>query len=391
MLNFSYIKKLRSKLRRYSRLPYDSLCYLVDSEYDIFTESYFHEAIQLERRRAGRSQRPFFIMLLDLGKFPREGGGDIMRKASSVLFSNTRDTDIKGWFKYDAVMGVIFTETDVAQQEAVRRKVENALVALCGQGLAGRIAISIHVFPDAENKSQHSWDNIESHLMEMNEQKKFSRFMKRALDIAGGIMCLILFSPFFFVIPLLIKITSRGPVIFKQERIGLHGRPFTFPKFRSMLVNQSDAIHRAYVKDLIRGKTGDGDKDNCKEKAEEPQNKIFKIKNDPRITPIGGFLRKASLDELPQFLSVIKGDMSLVGPRPPIPYEVEDYDIWHLRRILDLKPGITGLWQVKGRSATSFDDMVRLDLQYAKTWSFWLDIRILLQTPKAVFSGKGAY
>jgi len=118
---------------------------------------------------------------------------------------------------------------------------------------------------------------------------------------------------------------------------------------------------------------------------------IYKIKDDPRVTPIGRFLRKTSLDELPQFFNVLKGEMSLVGPRPPIPYEVEAYETWHRRRFLEAKPGITGLWQVEGRSKLKFDEMVRLDLKYAKTWSPWLDIKILLRTPTVVLRGDGAY
>ena len=113
--------------------------------------------------------------------------------------------------------------------------------------------------------------------------------------------------------------------------------------------------------------------------------------NDPRVTPLGRFLRKTSLDELPQFINVLKGDMSLVGPRPPIPYEFENYDTWHRRRVLEAKPGITGLWQVMGRSRTTFDEMVRLDLQYIRDQSFWLDLKILVKTPVAVLSGSGAY
>ncbi len=121
-----------------------------------------------------------------------------------------------------------------------------------------------------------------------------------------------------------------------------------------------------------------------------PQNGVYKLTNDSRITPVGRFLRKTSLDEFPQFFNVLKGDMSLVGPRPPIPYECEKYDVWHKRRILEVKPGITGLWQVKGRSSTTFDDMVRLDLNYVTHWSLLLDLKILFQTPFAVLKGKGA-
>jgi lipopolysaccharide/colanic/teichoic acid biosynthesis glycosyltransferase len=121
------------------------------------------------------------------------------------------------------------------------------------------------------------------------------------------------------------------------------------------------------------------------------QNAVYKIQDDPRVTRVGKFLRKTSLDELPQLINVLKGEMSLVGPRPPIPYELEAYQIWHRRRVLEAQPGITGLWQVNGRSRIKFDDMVRLDLQYARTWSVWLDIKILWQTPRAVLFGAGAY
>jgi lipopolysaccharide/colanic/teichoic acid biosynthesis glycosyltransferase len=118
---------------------------------------------------------------------------------------------------------------------------------------------------------------------------------------------------------------------------------------------------------------------------------VYKITEDSRVTPVGRFLRKTSLDELPQFLNVFRGEMSLVGPRPPIDYELDAYDIWHRRRVLEVRPGITGLWQVNGRSSLRFDDMVRLDLKYAEAWSLWLDFKILLQTPRAVFSREGAY
>jgi lipopolysaccharide/colanic/teichoic acid biosynthesis glycosyltransferase len=158
---------------------------------------------------------------------------------------------------------------------------------------------------------------------------------------------------------------------------------FTFLKFRSMYVNNDASIHKEYVQQLIAGE--------AERNGNENGEGVFKITNDPRITSIGKVLRRASLDELPQFINVLRGEMSLVGPRPPVAYEVEAYDVWHRRRILEAKPGITGLWQVNGRSRVKFDDMVRLDLQYAKTWSPWLDVKILLRTPGAVISGGGAY
>jgi lipopolysaccharide/colanic/teichoic acid biosynthesis glycosyltransferase len=147
---------------------------------------------------------------------------------------------------------------------------------------------------------------------------------------------------------------------------------------------QSDPkIHRDYVRKLISAKQD--------HKQSDDSSGVYKIKDDPRVTPVGRFLRNTSLDELPQFFNVLTGEMSLVGPRPPIPYEVEAYDIWHRRRFLETKPGITGLWQVEGRSRVKFDEMVRLDIKYAKTWTPWLDIKILLRTPGAVLRGDGAY
>ena len=179
-----------------------------------------------------------------------------------------------------------------------------------------------------------------------------------------------------------IKLTSKGPVLFRQVRLGQYGKKFTFLKFRSMYVNTNSAIHEEYVKRFIAGSpdselSGNGQK-------------VYKLIADPRVTPIGRFLRKTSLDELPQFINVLKGEMSLVGPRPPVIYEFERYDLWHKQRLLAVKPGITGLWQVDGRSRVKFDDMVRLDIRYARTWSLWLDLKILLQTPRAVLSGDGA-
>jgi lipopolysaccharide/colanic/teichoic acid biosynthesis glycosyltransferase len=147
-----------------------------------------------------------------------------------------------------------------------------------------------------------------------------------------------------------------------------------------MHVNADPKIHQQYVENLIQSQP----------RAEAKQI-VYKIVDDPRVTRIGHFLRRSSLDELPQFWNVLKGEMSLVGPRPPLPYEVARYKRWHRRRVLEAKPGITGLWQVTGRSRTTFDEMVRLDLRYARTYSVWTDVKILLATPRAVLSGRGAY
>ncbi len=217
------------------------------------------------------------------------------------------------------------------------------------------------------------------------EQKDlFYRFFKRMVDFFGSLFGILMFGPVMLVIALAIKLSSRGPVLFKQERVGLLGKPFMFMKFRSMRSDSDSSIHQEYVTKLIKGETEGMNKGS----DEKP---MFKIVDDPRVTKIGKFIRKTSLDELPQFFNVLFGQMSLVGPRPPIAYEVREYQNWHLRRILDIKPGITGLWQAYGRSQTTFDEMVRLDLQYVSHCSPWLDIKILFKTVTAVFAKEGAY
>jgi lipopolysaccharide/colanic/teichoic acid biosynthesis glycosyltransferase len=184
-------------------------------------------------------------------------------------------------------------------------------------------------------------------------------------------------------VALAIKFSSKGPVLFKQERLGQHGKTFTVLKFRSMRTDCDAKIHQQYVEQFIAGQV-----DGNSETAAKP---VFKIQKDPRVTPVGRLIRKTSLDELPQFWNVLCGEMSLVGPRPALAYEFQKYEVWHRRRVLETKPGITGLWQVEGRSRTRFDEMVRLDLKYARAWSVWLDLKILAQTPGAVIQGEGAH
>jgi lipopolysaccharide/colanic/teichoic acid biosynthesis glycosyltransferase len=142
--------------------------------------------------------------------------------------------------------------------------------------------------------------------------------------------------------------------------------------------------HRQYITSFIAGEAKG-------HSASKDGSLVYKLVGDPRVTALGRVLRRTSLDELPQLINVLKGDMSLVGPRPPLPYELQVYDIWHRRRLMESRPGITGLWQISGRSRVKFDDMVRLDLRYAQKWSLWMDVKILLQTPRAILSGEGAY
>jgi lipopolysaccharide/colanic/teichoic acid biosynthesis glycosyltransferase len=189
-------------------------------------------------------------------------------------------------------------------------------------------------------------------------------------------------APLFALIAAGIKLSSPGPVIFTQTRIGRNGQPFRFYKFRSMHVADNDATeHKKFVQDFIRQP-----KDTCA----RDDIKVFKITNDPRIFKLGKFIRKTSIDELPQLFNVLKGDMSLVGPRPCLPYEWECYEDWHKRR-LDILPGCTGMWQALGRSTVSFEEMVILDLYYRSNMTLWLDLKIVLQTFPVIFLGKGGF
>ena len=209
------------------------------------------------------------------------------------------------------------------------------------------------------------------------------RFIKRISDILISAVTLILLAPVWFLIALFIKSDSSGAILFKQERVGMDGRKFLCYKFRTMKADADEAIHRETYRKNIEGLR--------EANAGDDEKPVFgKVKNDARITKAGKFLRRTSLDELPQFLNVLKGEMSVVGARPPIPYEVEEYDIWHRKR-LDMKPGITGLWQVSGRNRLSFDEMVKIDLYYIENWSLWLDLKIILLTLPAILRGDGAH
>lgn len=204
-------------------------------------------------------------------------------------------------------------------------------------------------------------------------------FWKRMVDILGSLLGIILTLPVMAIVALAIKATSKGPVLFKQTRVGYLGRTFTVLKFRTMKTDGAVEIHKAHQAKFINGEVANGN-------GVQNGKPLFKVTDDPRITPIGHFLRETSLDELPQFFNVLKGDMSLVGPRPPIPYEVEMYQAWHRRRIFDAKPGLTGLWQVCRTHDTTFNEMVRYDLRYVKERSIWMDIKIMLQTIYVIFN-----
>ena len=361
-------------------------------ERDVLSEAAFHKVISRERRRTERSRNPFLLMLLDFGDTaPSDAAAKNLQKLLGALSTSTRETDVAGWYKDSCIVGVMFTEIAPDDRGTIVNTMMARLSEILGNHLSleqlNRVSVSFHVFPDDwEQGSRKRPSNpvLYPDLSKQANDKRVSGALKRTMDVVGSIAALILFAPVFLIIAVAVKATSKGPILFRQQRIGQHGQPFTFLKFRSMRQGNDPAIHKEYVQRLIAGKAernGSNGKDTG----------VYKLTKDPRVTSIGSFIRKTSLDELPQFINVLKGEMSLVGPRPPVPYELEAYDFWHRRRVLEAKPGITGLWQVSGRSRVTFDEMVRLDLRYARSWSPWMDLKILFRTPLAVVLGNGAH
>ncbi len=357
---------------------------------EVLSEDGFRRRIAIERKRTERSREPFLLMLLEAGAAPNGDKADkTLDGILTAMQSSTRETDVVGWYKDRGTVGVMFTGLVVSDKNSVLSTILGRVSAALQEELSmerfNQITFSFHFFPD-------DWDQggagrpsdpvLYPDLFSPSSDQRSQLRTKRAMDIVGSTLMLIACMPLFAIIAILVRATSKGPILFKQDRIGQYGRRFTFLKFRSMRVDSDETEHKEYVKRLIAGVAE-------RVPATAGGQGVYKLVGDKRITPVGKFLRMTSLDELPQFLNVLRGDMSLVGPRPPLPYELAAYQTWHRRRVLQVKPGITGLWQVTGRSRVRFDDMVRLDLRYAISWSPWLDVKILMKTPAAVI--KGAY
>lgn len=369
---------------------------LMDHYTCLYNEPYFRELLSFERKRCERTRRPFFLMLVEVQSiedaFERH---QIIKKICKLLSSATRNTDVKGWYIYSTVMGVIFTDTiDTANNMSrTYKNLTKKCTDVIRDGLEKeefeRILLTWHIFPGQFDKAftdYSGYTTMYPDIIALRAKKKSILFWKRFIDIFVSSVLITFLFPLFVVIALLIRITSPGPALFKQERVGLFGKRFSLFKFRTMFNNNDTTIHQEFVKNLIAGS-----QDRTRSEQNSSHTGVYKIVRDPRVTPLGRLLRMTSLDELPQFYNVLKGDMSLVGPRPPIPYECEKYDIWHRKRVLWMKPGITGPWQVYGRSKTTFDEMVRMDIRYIQEWSLWMDIKILIQTPWVVFACKGGY
>lgn len=336
---------------------------------DLLPEYYLLKQLHREKRRADRTRSALSVVLFDFGDRVTYGDAELSRLCH-ILNSNRRETDIVG--QIGSSMAIILVETGPEGTAAFIEKIKRAAPDLS-------LAITASTYPD------HLFDSlmaknpdlspVHTSLFEarQTERRTSTQWLKRSFDLLAAGVGVVLLSPLMLATALLIKITSPGPVIFRQVRLGKRGVPFTLLKFRSMVSNADDSIHREYVTKLIQTN------ETCNDGSGAPQF-WTKLNSDPRITSIGHFIRKTSIDELPQLFNVLRGELSLVGPRPPLPYEAEHYQAWHLRRIFESTPGITGIWQVEGGQGTTFDEMVRMDLRYVRTWSFLNDLKIIFRT-----------
>ncbi|MBX3300773.1 MAG: sugar transferase [Nitrospira sp.] len=355
----------------------------------ILDETLFKQMITRERKRTERSGMAMALLLIGFPNRSSEEGSADSTVVANALSTVTSDLDILGWFEPSSVIGLLVIEiapADLTSKcDRLESEIRNAVALHGGEELARQVSIRVLVYPEPTISNEEQVAPMDPVLYPelSRNQSAISkiRILKRGMDLVLSALLVLLLLPVFSLIAVLVKLSSPGPVFFKQTRVGHLMKPFTMYKFRTMYADADHGVHYHYVSWFITS----SDKADAKDKAS-----FFKLTNDDRITPIGRLLRRTSLDELPQLWNVLIGDMSLVGPRPPLPYELQQYRPWHRRRLLEAMPGITGLWQVVGRSRTTFDEMVRLDLRYARTISLWSDIKILLATPAAMITGKGA-
>jgi lipopolysaccharide/colanic/teichoic acid biosynthesis glycosyltransferase len=340
----------------------------------LLSRAEFLRMVQREKRRTDRSHSALSLAVLVIDP----NGGSTLPKILEKILAMVRETDYVTATD-DQCIAVLLPDTGEVGLRSFLDK-----VALCRDAQGARTAGA--TYPDASfdrliterlgtPRSRHAADADEPSPLRLRGYRG-----KRALDVFGALVALVLLSPLMLVVALLIRLTSPGPAVFRQTRLGQSGAPFTMFKFRSMRTDIDDSAHRQFVASLIDGKVNPSGGSTAS----------FKMKSDPRVTAIGRFIRKTSIDELPQFYNVLRGDMSLVGPRPPVQYEADKYKAWHRRRVFEMKPGLTGIWQVEGRSRVSFDDMVRMDLRYLQHCSLRFDLGILLRTVGVVLTCEGA-
>ena len=334
--------------------------------------------LQREKRRAERSATPLSISVFRMDA----GAAHDLDRLLEILHAAKRQTDILGHLP-DERLAVLCPDTGEDGLMEFLRKIDARATDLPFTAVGA--TYPDHLFDSLSDASHRHPELPAPFLADTPGSRTNGYALKRAFDIVGSIVAIFAFIPVMLAVAIAIASTSRGPVIFRQLRLGKGAFPFAFYKFRSMRIHSDDSIHRAFVARLIkRTPAALGTDAGCQAAG------VYKLKEDPRVTRIGRFIRKTSIDELPQFFNVLKGEMSLVGPRPPIPYEVESYQAWHLRRVLSVKPGITGLWQVEGRSKVDFDEMVRMDLRYVRECSLMVDLKILAKTVLVVLRCDGA-
>lgn len=329
---------------------------------NIFSIKDFHRVIKRERFLADRNNHKFSLILFDV-QIPNKRKTRI-EDLKDILDTRVRLSDMIGWFDKRSV-AVLMVDTSIKGARKLAHEICMSLAAF-----PHIPPCTVYTYPslkwlDGENFTKPSCPK-ENVYVKFADGYKIP-FWKRAIDIFGSLIGLIILSPLFVIVAILIKSVSPGSVLFYQKRVGRFRKTFTFLKFRTMKVNNDSNVHSLYLKDLINGDSH-GDKP------------MEKLANDSRIIPFGKILRNTCIDELPQLINVLRGEMSLVGPRPCIPYESEEYLLWHTRRF-DITPGMTGLWQINGKNRTTFKEMVRFDIKYSKECSFWLDMIILLKTP----------
>jgi lipopolysaccharide/colanic/teichoic acid biosynthesis glycosyltransferase len=350
----------------------------------------FRSVLIRERKRAERSGGAVVLVLVaesDAQRAAPEAWSRVVERLETAINA----TDVIGWYEPGAVIGIVRSLARVPDASRPDRG-DGVLDDALGESLEDEVArggsFRVLVHPQPVRVAGDDLGTVARpfypELMFRTSGARARDAAKRAVDIVGSLVGLMLLAPVLAVIAVLIRLTSSGPALFRQPRVGHLMKPFTVRKFRTMYTHADSAVHREFVSRFIAAGASNGSN------GGPHKGTLFKLTNDPRITPLGRFLRKTSLDEVPQLWNVLRGDMSLVGPRPPLPYEYAQYLPWHRSRVLEAKPGLTGLWQIKGRSRTTFDDMVRLDLRYARTRSLWRDLAIICRTPAAVISGKGA-
>ncbi|MBN1578480.1 MAG: sugar transferase [Chitinispirillaceae bacterium] len=352
----------------------------IKDTYELYKEKYFEDLLFKERKRTERSKRPFVLIIIRINHNFQNKDDTGLHALFGILDECFRKSDIIGWYKSRSVIGIICPEVPGSMVEALREKVDNVVERTSPLAFRQALAVSYIRFPQNESSTTQKLSHIVyGELKEKRLIRIGSDFCKRTMDIIIASLMLVIFLPVMLVAAIAVKLTSPGLVFFRQERVGFRGCTFTFLKFRSMYADNDNSVHKEFVINFIKARN----KEMCENAG------AFKIVNDRRITSVGRILRKLSIDELPQLINVLLGDMSLVGPRPPIRYEFDAYDIWHRRRVMESKPGITGFWQVHGRSSTSFENMVRMDINYSKYRNMFFDIVLLLKTPLALL--KGAY